>query len=60
MKRILAWLLLLSMLLATLSSCNNFWMDKHPVSQPMTKWEGDGFELYITGLEYDLLVVTQG
>ena len=60
MKKAFALLLLLSMLLVTLSSCNLFWMDKHPANQEMTKWEGDGLELYIGQLGQDRLLINRG
>ena len=60
MKKAFALLLLLSILLVTLSSCNLFWMDKHPANQEMTKWEGDGLELYIGQLGQDRLLINRG
>ena len=61
MKKAIAFFLVLLIVPSVLCSCNNLWPDLHPGNQPMTKWEGDGVELYISsGIDPDILIVTDG
>lgn len=51
MKRLIALLFVLALLLASLTSCRyrGFNDSRHPSNQPMTKWGAEGIELYVLG-----------
>ena len=61
LKKHTLWLIIFILIVMTLCSCNLIKMEKHPAKFPMSKWAGEGIELYILDGELndgkDLIIV---